>query len=115
MKTPGISLALFAIAALFGAFGQYLYKSGADHADNSAAGYLLNLRILGGVICYVLVMVLFVAAYKRGGSMSALYPVYASTFIWAAIIGWLAFGSPIKMFHVAGMILLVAGMYLMGL
>jgi multidrug transporter EmrE-like cation transporter len=115
MKTPATSLAFFAIAALFGAVGQYLYKSGADHAGNSLAGYLLNLRILGGVVCYVLVMGLFVAAFKRGGSMSVLYPVYASTFIWAALIAWFAFGSPIKPIHVAGMALLVLGMYLMGL
>ncbi len=27
-------------------------------------------------------MVLFVAAFKRGGSLAVLYPIYASTFIW---------------------------------
>jgi drug/metabolite transporter (DMT)-like permease len=59
-------------------------------------------------------MVLFVAAFKRGGSMTVLYPLYASTFIWAAVIGLLAYGTPIKPVHVAGMALLVAGMYLMG-
>ncbi len=60
-------------------------------------------------------MVLFVAAFKRGGSMAVLYPVYASTFIWAALIAWLAFDHPIRPVHVAGMALLVCGMYLMGL
>jgi uncharacterized membrane protein len=115
MKTPSTSIALFAIAAFFGALGQYLYKAGADRAGGSVAGYLLNLRLLGGVACYVIVMVLFVAAFKIGGSMSVLYPIYASTFIWAALIAWLAFGSPIKLVQVGGMVLLVAGMYLMGL
>jgi multidrug transporter EmrE-like cation transporter len=115
MKTPATSLAMFAVAAFFGAVGQYLYKAGADRAGHSVAGYLLNIRLLGGVVCYALVMVLFVAAFKRGGSMSVLYPVYASTFIWAAFIAWLAFGSPIKPVHFAGMGLIVFGMYLMGL
>jgi drug/metabolite transporter (DMT)-like permease len=114
MKTPITSIALFAAAALFGAVGQYLYKTGADRAGNSVAGYLLNLQLLGGVVCYVAVMVLFVAAFKRGGSMAVLYPVYASTFIWAALIAWLAFGTPIKPVNLAGMIALVLGMYLMG-
>jgi multidrug transporter EmrE-like cation transporter len=59
-------------------------------------------------------MILFVAAFKRGGSLSVLYPLYASTFIWAALIGLWAYGVPIKPINVAGMILLVAGMYLMG-
>jgi multidrug transporter EmrE-like cation transporter len=59
-------------------------------------------------------MVLFVAAFKRGGSLAVLYPIYASTFIWAALIAWSAYGVPIKPANICGMALLVAGMYLMG-
>ena len=59
-------------------------------------------------------MVLFIAAFKRGGALSVLYPVYASTFIWAALIGWAAYGEVIRPVNIAGMALLVAGMYLMG-
>ncbi len=59
-------------------------------------------------------MVLFVAVFKRGGELSVLYPIYASTFIWAAIISLSAYGTPIKPVNLAGMVLLVAGMFLMG-
>jgi multidrug transporter EmrE-like cation transporter len=113
MNAPLVSIALFALAALFGAAGQYLYKSGADRAGGSAMSYL-NARILGGVVCYVAVMALFVAAFKRGGAMTVLYPIYASTFAWAAVIAWFAYGTPIRPVHVAGMLLLIGGMYLMG-
>jgi multidrug transporter EmrE-like cation transporter len=114
MKTPPSSIAMFLAAAVLGAVGQYLYKSGADRAGGSVASYLLNPRLLGGVVCYVPVMVLFVAAFKRGGSLTTLYPLYASTFVWAAVIGLMANGTPIKPVNVAGMALIVAGMYLMG-
>ena len=50
----------------------------------------------------------------RGGALSVLYPVYASTFIWAALIALVAYGTPIKPVNIAGMALLVLGMYLMG-
>ncbi len=113
MKTPVVSIALFAIAAVLGAVGQFLYKSGADHITSSPWTFL-NMRLLGGVICYVAVMILFVAAFKRGGELSVLYPIYASTFIWAAVISMAAYGTPIKPVNLAGMILLVAGMFLMG-
>lgn len=59
-------------------------------------------------------MVLFVAAFKRGGSLTVLYPLYASTFIWAAVINWWVYDEPILLANVAGMALLVAGMWLMG-
>ena len=113
MKTPVSSIILFVIAAVLGAAGQFLYKSGAARITASPWSFL-NLWLLGGVLCYVAVMVLFVAAFKRGGELSVLYPIYASTFIWAALISLVAYGTPIKPINVAGMVLLVAGMFLMG-
>jgi hypothetical protein len=114
MSTPLSSIACFLVASFLGAWGQFLYKTGAERATSGVASYLLNLRILGGVSCYVGVMVLFVIAFKRGGELTVLYPVYASTFIWAALIALWAFDTPIKPVHVLGMVCMVAGMYLMG-
>jgi multidrug transporter EmrE-like cation transporter len=113
MKTPLSSIGLFALAAILGAAGQFLYKTGAGQITSSPWSFF-NLWLLGGVMCYVAVMVLFVAAFKRGGELSVLYPIYASTFIWAAFISLLAYSTPIKPVNAAGMALLVAGMYLMG-
>jgi multidrug transporter EmrE-like cation transporter len=115
MQTPLLSIVLFVFAALLGAVGQFLYKSGAERTTGSWLSYLANPRLLAGIVCYVLVMGLFVAAFKRGGAMSVLYPVYATTFIWAAIIAWLVFREPIRVVNVAGMLLLIVGMCLMGL
>lgn len=114
MKTPFISILFFVMASFLGAIGQFLYKSGADSAGRSFSSYLLNARILGGVVCYTAVMVLFVGAFRKGGALSVLYPVYATTFIWAAIIGLIAYGTPIKLIHVGGMAFLLLGMYMMG-
>jgi len=105
---------MFLAASFVGALGQYLYKSGADQANGGLSSYLLNGRIAGGVICYVAVMILFVAAFKKGGSLTVLYPVYATTFIWAALIAMFVYGTPIKPVNVAGMLLLCLGMLLMG-
>src|SRR5882724_9659524 len=104
----------FLLAALAGALGQFLYKAGAERAGGSIGSYLLNARLLGGVVCYVAVMVLFVAAFKKGGALTTLYPIYATTFIWAAFIAWFVYGTPIRLVNVGGMALLIAGMYFMG-
>jgi len=115
MKTPIASVLMFILASLLGAIGQFLYKSGADHTGSHWSSYLVNLRLIGGMICYIGVMVLFITAFKRGGALSVLYPVYATTFIWAALIAWYAYGEVIRPVNMAGMILLIGGMYLMGL
>ncbi len=114
MPTPTISIVLFLIASLLGALGQYLYKSGAASAGGSMVSYLVNPRLLAGAACYIAVMVLFVAAFKKGGSLTVLYPLYATTFIWAALLAFIVYGTPIKPVNVTGMGLLVVGMYLMG-
>ena len=114
MNTPIISIIFYIIAAIIGAIGQYLYKIGADKSDGTLAGYLLNAPLIGGVFCYITVMLLFVAAFKKGDELNVLYPIYASTFIWGAIIAFIAFGLPIKPINIMGMVLLIAGMYFMG-
>ena len=114
MTTPAISIVFFIIAAFLGALGQYLYKAGADLAGSGLASYLLNWRLLGGVVCYVAVMTLFVAAFRKGGALTVLYPIYASTFIWAALLAFVFQAVPIRPINVAGMGFLVVGMFLMG-
>jgi multidrug transporter EmrE-like cation transporter len=115
MQTPLRSIVYFLAASLLGALGQFFYKSGADAASGSVAGYLWNGRLAAGVACYVAVMVLFVAAFRHGGELSVLYPLYATTFIWGALISWMAYDTPIKPVNAAGMLLLIGGMYLMGI
>ena len=114
MTTPAISIIFFILAAFLGALGQYLYKSGADLAGNGVASYVLNWRLLAGVGCYIAMMTLFVAAFRKGGSLTVLYPIYASTFIWAALLALLFQAIPIRPINIAGMGLLVVGMFLMG-
>lgn len=112
--TPVSSVLMFLCAAALGAVGSFCYKSGADHAAAGIMGYIGNLRLLAGVCCYIAVMVLFVAAYRRGGSLTVLYPTYASTFVFGALIGRWAYGTPITVLNITGMLLLAVGMYLMG-
>ena len=114
MKTPLISILYFLLASLLGAVGQFLYREGALRTSAGWLSFLLNARLVLGVVCYGAVMVLFVAAFKRGGALTVLYPVYATTFIWAALIALACYGQPVRPLNMAGMALLVTGMYLMG-
>jgi multidrug transporter EmrE-like cation transporter len=117
MKTPWISIGLFVLASFLGAAGQFLYKAGTDRAvalGGGPANYLANSQILGGVVCYTLAMACFVAAFRRGGTPGVLYPIYASTFLWAALIGLAVYQVPIRGVHVLGIILIVLGIALMG-
>jgi multidrug transporter EmrE-like cation transporter len=114
LKTPILAIACMLVASVFGAVGQYLYKAGADRSNAGPIAMLLSPWILAGMGCHIAVMLLFTQAFKAGGTVTVLYPIYATTFIWAAVIGQALFGQPIRFVHIVGMILLVGGMYLMG-
>jgi multidrug transporter EmrE-like cation transporter len=114
-NTPLVAIGCMLAAAVFGAVGQYFYKTGATSSPAGALGMLLSPWILAGVGCYIAVMFLFTKSFKTGGSVTVLYPIYATTFIWAALIGQFVYGQPIRPVHVLGMVLLLGGMYLMGL
>lgn len=114
LGTPLISIVCVLAASVLGAAGQYLFKAG---ADGTAAGPLSFLRspwVWLGMVCYLVVMMLFSHAFRRGGTVAVLYPIYASTFIWAAVMAWLLYGQPIRPIHLLGMLMLVAGMACMG-
>jgi drug/metabolite transporter (DMT)-like permease len=117
MRVPWTSAGLFLVASFLGAAGQFLYKVGTDRAV--AAGgrlvdFVANGWIAAGVICYGLVMACFVGGFRSGGSPAVLYPIYATTFIWAALIGRAVNGTAITPWHVGGMALIIAGVSLMG-
>ncbi len=114
LKTPILAIVCMLVASVFGAVGQYLYKTGASHSVAGPFTILLSPWILAGMGCYITVMILFTQAFKAGGQVTVLYPIYATTFIWAAIIGQATYNQPIRLVHIAGMILLIVGIYLMG-
>ena len=114
-QTPILALVCVIAASILGAGGQYLFKAGVDRTGERWLSFLTSPWPWTGMACYVAVMGLFTTAFRAGGSVTVLYPVYATTFIWAAIMGWMLYAQPIRPVHVLGMLLLVLGMYLMGI
>lgn len=99
---------LFSLAAVFGALGQWLYKQGAERLN----AHGLNGMILGGVAAFTAVMVLFVLAYRLGGRISVVYPFYATTFIWGALMGIWIDHEPWSWLQVIGIGVMLVGVAL---
>lgn len=113
MKTPLLAIGSVLVASLLGAIAPFFFEYGSKQIQGRVLEFLLNPYIIAGMTTYATIMVFFTYAFKLGGTVRVLYPVYASTFIWAAIIAWLLHGDPIRPLHVGGMALLVAGIICM--
>ncbi len=102
----------YLVAGVLGAIGQYFYKSGA--AQLSEIPLFKNYNIFFGVIAFCGVMVLFVAGFKLGGKLSVVYPFYATTFIWGALMAHYLDKEHINSWMIAGVVLICIGVALIG-
>ncbi|MGZ3710425.1 MAG: hypothetical protein ACXVBE_01660 [Bdellovibrionota bacterium] len=102
MADQKIPILMNLLAALLGAFGQYFYKVGAQKSSLVSVGI--------GVALFVGVMALFVLAYRFGGKISVVYPFYATTFVWGALIGVLLEKEPWSNWNLAGLLLILGGL-----
>jgi hypothetical protein len=78
-ETPLIALGCVLLASLLGAAGQFLFKLAANRGGSAALGFLATPWAFVGLTCYVAVMLLFSLAFRSGGTVTVLYPLYAST------------------------------------
>ena len=113
LKTPLLAIASVLVASLLGAIAPFFFEYGSKQLHGRVADFLLNPWILGGMTTYVAVMVFFTYAFRLGGTVKVLYPIYATTFIWAALIAMFHQGAPVEWVHVGGMVLLIAGVVFM--
>src|ERR1044072_807205 len=89
IQTTAMAILSVLLASLLGAAGQFLFTLAANRGGPAAFGFLRTPWAFLGLACYLAVMFLFSQAFRRGASVTVLYPIYASTFIWAAVMAWM--------------------------
>lgn len=102
----------YLVAGILGAIGQFFYKAGA--AQLGQISIFKNFNLLFGVIAFCGVMVLFVLGFKLGGRLSVVYPFYATTFIWGALISYYVEKESTNPIMIAGVVLICIGVALIG-
>lgn len=105
-----IPIAIYLLAAFLGGVAQYLYKLGARRL--SIQPIYQNWPLLLGLLTFISIMVLFILGLKVGDRMSVVYPVYATTFIWGALIAVYVGKEPFSIVQVFGIITIVIGVTL---
>jgi len=113
LNTPAFAIGSVLIASVLGGIAPFLFEHGSRQQTGRITDFVLNPYIIAGMATYLAVMVFFTYAFRLGGSVKVLYPIYATTFVWAAVIALFRHGSPIEPVHMAGMALLMVGVICM--
>lgn len=107
------------ICTLIGAAAQVLIKTGAGtlgaHPSllETAIAIFTRLPLFVGYSMYGISMVLLVVAL-RDGELSALYPIFALTFVWVTILSVVVFHEHINPAKLSGIALIIFGVATLG-
>lgn len=102
-----------------GAASQTLIKMGASNLGSEAGlldaalGILTNPYLFAGYALYGLFTVVLVLALRHG-ELSLLYPVIALTYVWVSIISVVKFHEPMNPWKMAGVVVIVTGVGILG-
>jgi len=106
------SMLLVFVASVVGSFGAVFLKLGALRLNGNVSSFV-NSRLVLGVSLYLGSSVIY-ALGIRGGELSVLYPLVSLGYIFTLFWSKLFFHEPITRYKVAGLTLILVGVFLVG-
>jgi multidrug transporter EmrE-like cation transporter len=108
MPTKTWAMGLMVLTTIFTSFAQVLYKLGADKLQFNLISIITNLPLIAGMALYILGAVIMIIALK-GGEVSALYPIIATSYIWVSLLSMYFFNESLNLLRWIGISIIIAG------
>lgn len=107
MKTKIWAMSLVLFCTGLTTLAQFLWKTGTVNLS------IYNPWIWAGFLSYGIAAVLLIVALK-GGELSVLYPIVATSFVWVTLVSWFVFKEFIGINKWVGVIAIIGGISLIG-
>ena len=114
MPTQLWAMGVVLFCTLLTSTAQIFYKFGAERLEFSIMGLLTNYEIMMGILLYAVGGILLIVSL-RGGEVSVLYPIIATSYIWVSFLSIYFLGESMNLFKWLGVITIMAGIILIGL
>lgn len=105
------------VAALIASFGQLLYKKGVPNRIEKVHHVVKSFKnkyIIGGVIVYLISLAVYLYALQYA-PLSVVYPTFASTFIFIALLSVLVLKEKPSLMRVVGTLVVFLGIVIVSL
>ena len=103
MATKLWAIGLIVLMTALTSTAQLLYKAGIGSFPQC-----LDLKLVLGLAIYAVGAVMLLYALK-GGEVTVLYPIIATSYIWVGIFAWLLFGEGLGAIKIAGLLTILCG------
>jgi len=110
-KLWAVGLVLF--CTLLTSSGQLFWKLGADRLQFDFISIITNYHIIIGLLLYAVGGFLIIISF-RGGEVSTLYPIIATSFIWVSIMSIYILDETMTLFKWLGILTIITGIILIG-
>ena len=92
---------------------QFLWKKGASTLSLNIFSIITNYYIIGGILLYIVGGTLLILSF-RGGEVSALYPIIATSYIWVSLLSVYILGEMMNYYKWIGIAAIILGIALIG-
>ncbi len=113
MATKLWAALLVLFTTLLTSSAQLLWKKGSATLTFNVASILTNYYLLGGIFLYVIGGTLLILSF-RGGEVSVLYPIIATSYVWVSFLSIKFLGEAMNAFKWLGIISIITGIALIG-
>lgn len=113
MSTKLWAVGIILFSTLLTSTAQLFYKFGAEKLSFDILSIITNLELIMGMILYAVGGILLILSF-RGGEVSVLYPIFATSYIWVSFLSIYFLGEVMNIFKWLGVFTIIAGISLIG-
>ncbi len=113
MATKLWSILLVLFTTLLTSSAQILWKIGSATLSFNIVNILTNYYLIGGVLLYIVGGALIIISF-RGGEVSVLYPIIATSYVWVSLLSVKLLGEQMNAFKWIGVAGIIVGIVLIG-
>ena len=113
MATKLWAMLLVLFTTLLTSSAQILWKIGSATLNFNIIGILTNSFLIGGILLYIVGGALLIISF-RGGEVSVLYPLIATSYIWVSFLSMKFLGEIMNAYKWIGIIGIIMGIVLIG-
>ncbi|HJO01818.1 MAG: hypothetical protein QF798_00085 [Candidatus Woesearchaeota archaeon] len=113
MSTKLWAMGIVLGSTLLTSTAQLFYKFAAEKLSFNILSIITNVNLLVGVVLYAVGGILLIISF-RGGEVSVLYPIFATSYIWVSFLSIYFLGEVMNIFKWLGVFVIIAGIILIG-
>lgn len=113
MTTKLWAALLVLFTTLLTSSAQIFYKLGSANLSLNPFDLLANYHLVGGLLLYGVGAILMILSF-RGGEVSVLYPIIATSYIWVSFLSIYFLREAMSIYKWAGVITIIAGIAFIG-